>query len=498
MSTRPLKKSEKSVARTGQPKRILVLGGGFTGLRVAFLLHRLGHHVTLVEREAKPGGMVGTFERVFSGHRFLFDFGPHLFFREYLDEYRELVGDDLLTLTDRFTMCVRGAVLSYPLRPVEMFLKMGVFLSAAYISDFLAGRLFHPFETHDPASLDGSLSRRFGKKLFRDFYEPYIVKCCGLPVKETDIQWAKERENVSGRSLVSNLLNKVGAAFSAATRARLRSTNDPAASEITAWYPRLGSGQLCDAMAAALEGAEMYMKTTVEKITLGSDGVRAAVVLQAGREFSLEADLIVSTIPLPLLAGLLDPPEPSMRETASSLRYRTVRLVNLIVDKPRALDSLELFSMDPSHLFKRAYEPKAMSPEMAPPHMTSLCLEVCCTEGDPVSKMSEREIVESCVESLRGLGVLDDPAQVVDSFLVNLPWAYPIYHKGFEKQRSRILERIAGIPNLLTCGRQGIYRYHSMTNEVMETADSIVRFVESGGTKADADNRRSPWGQSFY
>jgi|GEM_PF-737460 len=489
---------ENAAPRTAAPRRVLVLGGGFTGLRTAFLLHRLGHRVAVVEREAKLGGMVATFERNFRGHRFLFDFGPHLFFKEYLEEYRALVGSDMLTLTDRFTMCVGGTVLSYPPRPAEMFLKMGPLRSAAYVFDYLAGKALRPFQPQGPSSLDESLSRRFGKKLFRDFYEPYIVKCCGLAVGETDIQWARERENVSGRSLASNLLNKIRAACSAATRARLRSSNDPAASEITAWYPRHGSGQLCDAMAAGLDGAEIHLETAVESITLGGGGVRSVSVSKAGRRFSLEADLVVSTIPLPGLASLLDPPDIPAREAASSLRYRTVRLVNLIVDKPRALDSLELFSMDPSHLFKRVYEPKAMSPEMAPPDMTSLCLEVCCTAGDAVSNMGEEEIASSCVASLCGLGVLDSPAQVLDSFVLNMPWAYPIYHKGFENARSCVLGRIAQIPNLITCGRQGIFRYHSMTNEVMETADSIVRFVESGSTKADADNRRSPWGQSFY
>jgi hypothetical protein len=37
-----------------------------------------------------------------------------------------------------------------------------------------------------------------------------------------------------------------------------------------------------------------------------------------------------------------------------------------------------------------------------------------------------------------------------------------------------------------------------MTNEVMEMADSVVRFLGGDREKHSADNRRSPWGQSFY
>ena len=37
-----------------------------------------------------------------------------------------------------------------------------------------------------------------------------------------------------------------------------------------------------------------------------------------------------------------------------------------------------------------------------------------------------------------------------------------------------------------------------MTNEVMEMADSVVRFLAGDREKQGADNRRSQWGQSFY
>ncbi len=483
----------------GRPQSILILGGGFTGLRIAYLLDQLGHAVTLVEAGHQLGGMVGSFTRTCLEKKFLFDFGPHLFFKEYLDDYRKLLGDDMLPISGRFTMYAMGAMLSYPVQPVEMLSKLGLVKSAAYIADYLAQKIRPTKPRSTSENLADAMASRFGKRLFNDFYAPYIEKCCGLTVEETDIMWARERENVSGRSLASNLWNKARAKLSATVRTKLASTNDPAAQSITAWYPRHGSAQLCRAMEDRLQNTNILLDSKVVDVQLCNGLCQSVVVRDShGRLRSLSADLIVSTIPLPVLAPMLMPNDPQIAQASARLRYRVVRLVNLIIHQPFVLeDSLEMFSMDARHLFKRVYEPKAMSPDMAPPDMTSLTLEVCCTEGDSVSKMPDASLADACAKSLESIGLLD-LSKVVDAFVVNMPHAYPIYHKGFQSDRQLLLDAIAATPNLVTCGRQGLFRYHSMTNEVMETAESIVRLVEAGGDKSSADNNRSQWGQSFY
>ena len=43
-------------------KNIVILGGGFAGLRIAYLLNNLGYHVSIIEKNNKMGGMVQTYE----------------------------------------------------------------------------------------------------------------------------------------------------------------------------------------------------------------------------------------------------------------------------------------------------------------------------------------------------------------------------------------------------------------------------------------------------
>ena len=61
-------------------KNIVILGGGFTGLRIDYLLNKLDYHVSIIEKNNEIGGIVQTYEYEYEGERFLFDYGPHLFF----------------------------------------------------------------------------------------------------------------------------------------------------------------------------------------------------------------------------------------------------------------------------------------------------------------------------------------------------------------------------------------------------------------------------------
>jgi oxygen-dependent protoporphyrinogen oxidase len=86
---------------TGEPPRVVVVGGGITGLVVAYLVHRAEPEwsITLVEKSDRLGGNIRTEHE--SG--FLIDAGPDSFIRtkpDALDLCRELGIDGELVGTE--------------------------------------------------------------------------------------------------------------------------------------------------------------------------------------------------------------------------------------------------------------------------------------------------------------------------------------------------------------------------------------------------------------
>ncbi len=488
----------KSSREMSNKKNIVILGGGFAGLRIAYLLNKLGYSISLIEKDQKIGGMVQTYQHYYEGEPFYFDYGPHLFFDEYVDEYVDLLGTDLLSLSGRFCMYTNKAILSYPIRPIEIFTKMNPLTSILYIVDYIINKMNLKKLKDENASLKTYMTKRFGRKLYNDFYSPYIEKCTGLSSHQISILWGKERENVSGKSLLENIINRINYLFSSKAREELQKTNSPVAETIMGWYPRRGAGQLCDAMIGTLNHKSIYLNSKIEVINIKGRSIQDVIIDINGLKKKINGDYFISTLPLPELINLFLPGFENRSRTSSNIVYRNVRLVNLIINKDSVLDCLEMFSMDRQHVFKRIYEPKMMSDYMAPFGKSSLCLEVCCNKGDKIEQMSKTDLVSRCIEDLINMKVIESKDDVKDDFIIEMPHAYPIYNIGFERERQKYLDIVDGLENMLTCGRQGLFRYHAMTNEIMKMADKVVEFIEGSRDKRSVDDNNSKWGAYFY
>jgi protoporphyrinogen oxidase len=127
----------------------------------------------------------------------------------------------------------------------------------------------------------------------------------------------------------------------------------------------------------------------------------------------------------------------------------------------------------------RIQEPIHRSPSMAPAGATSLMLEIPCAIGDATWRAPDAAIYERSMSDLARLGFGDLPSRTRSYFSSFVPEGYPIYHLGYEGDRRAVLAHVGGFEGLVSCGRQGAFRYIFM-DTAMEMGIEAARTVASG------------------
>src|SRR5438128_8334979 len=145
--------------------------------------------------------------------------------------------------------------LDYPLRGSDVIRKLGPIELARCMGSYLAAAVRPKGEE---ASLEDWVTNRFGRRLFELFFKSYNEKVWGVPATEIRAEWAAQRIK--------------GLSFSSAARAAFfGNRGNKVKSLISEFrYPRLGPGQMWEAMTDAIEaeGGEVRLGVPVERIEL--------------------------------------------------------------------------------------------------------------------------------------------------------------------------------------------------------------------------------------
>jgi protoporphyrinogen oxidase len=237
-------------------------------------------------------------------------------------------------------------------------------------------------------------------------------------------------------------------------------------------YPAGGFGRFSERMADAITatGNEIQLETGVERVHREGNRVTGVTVRTPNGTERLTADNYISSIPLTLLAKIVDPAPPAdILAAADQLTFRNIITVNLMLKKRQVTNDTWLYVHDRNILFGRFHEPKNWSPEMVPSdEYTSLVVEYFCSFGDHIWSMSEEELVQQTVKHLVEDLKFITPDEVIGGFTIRAPRAYPSYVIGYEKPLAKIKAFIDQLENLQIIGRYGTFRYNN-TDHSIET-----------------------------
>lgn len=432
--------------------RAVILGGGPAGVGAALKLReRDRYRVTLLERGERPGGNAGSFD--YRGLRL--DYGSHRLHAAtapaILADIRRLLGADLLTRPRRGRIRLAGRWVRFPLRAADLVLRLDRRFAVGAIADLLAG--WAGRRPPDGESFADALRSRLGPTVCERFYFPYARKLWGAEPEALSAVQARKRVSANSfAKLLGKVLSRGGGEF---------------------FYPRRGFGQITEAYgtAAAALGAEILYGHRVERLMRpATSGAPWTVVASAGSEaLQLEAEHVLSTLPLPPLVSMIDPGAPEeVQAAATAIDYRAMILVYLELDVDRFTTIDAHYFPEETVRITRLSEPKNYSGATEPTGRTVLCAELPCAVGDSFWGLDDGTLGELVAEDLRRVELpLARPPVAV--FTRRLSHAYPIFRRGYESALGRLEEWLESLPGLTYYGRQGAFA-HDNTHHALAMA----------------------------
>ena len=112
---------------------------------------------------------------------------------------------------------------------------------------------------------------------------------------------------------------------------------------------------------------------------------------------------------------------------------------------------------------------------------TSLAVEIFSSRGEPLWEMEDQAILNKVVGEMSNIGWIN-AKDVRDSWVLRVPYAYPVYRVGYEAKLTRVKEYLSQWKHLHLVGRTGAFRYMNSDGVV----EDVFRFLDEVSAESGA------------
>lgn len=337
-------------------------------------------------------------------------------------------------------------------------------------------------------SLEDFYINRFGKTLYKLFFEGYTEKLWGVHPSKLSASWGSQR--VKGLSLRKAVFSALSSPF------KKKQTETSLIEEFK--YPKYGPGQFFTELAKKVTdlGGEILFDNEVTKISLGEKGINS---LTTSDGTIYKGDYFLSSMPIKDLITSIgkENVDNDVYETAVNLPYRDFITVGLLLNdlKIKNKTSIKTLSniVPDNWIYVQEREVKMgriqifnnWSPYMTknPDKEVWIGLEYFCTEGDTMWNQSDESFINMAVEELISMDIISSKDSVIDSTRIKVKKAYPAYF-GSYSNFDIVKKYLNTIDNLYCLGRNGQHRYNNMDHSML-TSITAVNNIKNNITSKD-------------
>lgn len=491
-------------------KNVIVIGAGPAGLAVSYyLLKHSEYKPIIIEESEYIGGISRT--HVHNGNRM--DLGGHRFFtksKEVMDLWEEIfpiqerpsIDDIILNRLDTFSdkgispeecdnvflkrnrlsrIYFMKKFFDYPIsfKP-KTFFNLGVSNVITAGLGYLKSCICKRKEN----SLEDFYINRFGKPLYKMFFEDYTEKLWGIHPSQIEPDWGAQR--VKGLSLLNVIKNGLFKPF-------LKKENEETSLIENFLYPKKGPGQFYEALAEKITelGGKIILNQKVIKFDFDNRNICSVYAAgNDGKEIIYKSSAVFSSMPVKdLVAGFQCDIPYEIKEIASNLPYRDFMTVGLLVKKLAIKNKSKyktvsdiipdcwIYIQEKDVKLGRLQIFNNWSPYLNKDFKNTvwLGLEYFCDEGDNMWTADDTDFIRTAVKELEQIGIINAD-DVIDSVLVRVKKAYPAYF-GAYKDFNKLRNYLDSINNLYCVGRNGQHRYNNMDHSILTGFEAAKSFL---------------------
>lgn len=426
---------------------IIIIGGGPAGLSAAY---ELGNHKVFAicfEATNNFGGMCRTINH--KGYRF--DLGGHIFSTSKKEIYKlwcDLLGRDFIDLSYSTSIYYKNHYFNFPPKAIEVVEYLGIIECCKIIYSFIK---YQFFPIKDVATLENSTKNIFGEYFYYCFIKDYMEKVWGTKCEFLTPEGAITVSNIKPLEMLKDKIFKNNR------------------EEGGSGYPQYGAGQMFDSMYnhAQETGIHFRHDSKVLKLILNDKHVKSIIIKTPEGTDQIPASYVLSSVPLKDLVKMISPElSDSVLDAASRLRYRSMVIVNLILEPQVHIPFGCINIQDPNIKMSRIHCFKNWSEKMVPDRSKcSLECEYFVSENDELWKASDEALISTAKDELKKIG-LASIKDVIEGFVIRIPKAYPLLTIDYIKLLKIIHSELNEIDNLQIIGR-GTHTYDSMDDAIL-------------------------------
>ena len=433
--------------------KIAIIGGGLTGLSIAYHLEKNGFFdYQIFEKEAEHGGLCRSVQQ----DGFIFDYTGHLLhisdpiFKDFLET---IFGFDKFHTINRNSSIYSHN--TYTPYPYQMHLHG---LPDDVVTECITGfATKQPLKKKNPSFLEWTTAH-FGAGITKHFFEPYQKKIFACDLDDITASW-------TGRFVPQTTLKDiVKGALSAYKKTDVGYNS-------SFFYPKDGGiVQWVDALKNQLLNP---LKT--EHCVKHIDTQKKQLTFTNGHKEQYQT--LISTMPLDnFLRHIKEPTNKWLHEAADKLRCNSVLNFNLGIKKEYLTDKHWIYFPEEQYPFYRLGFYHNLCPAMVPKGHTSVYGEIAYFKKD----LPLEHKLQQALEQVKKLFKLSD-ADIVTQKVIAIEHAYVTYDFWREKNLPTIHKQLNEY-NIHSLGRYGEWKYSSMQEAVLEAKQWVEAFLADAQT----------------